>query len=181
VGRLRKRWAISGSYPPRQAPLVENCCRCGRLAALCRKSLIRYSEDELRWKAQSQPTRLTGPRPVPQSDAVNAGFQVLPISRSDSSRSRNHAHDPQGADAREGQMAPSPTVLCPRGVNLPRSFTPLRPCAEFATQPHRAQRQRHRDQCHDSDWLDRRLRFRVHAEPPVKRVVSPFQTPLEAM
>jgi transposase-like protein len=36
---------------------------------------------------------------------------------------------------REGQIAPSPTVLCPRGVNLARPSTPLRPRAEFATQP----------------------------------------------
>jgi putative transposase len=46
-----------------------------------------------------------------------------------------HAHDPQGANAREGQIASSATVLCAGGVNQFIGRGHSRPHSNFATKP----------------------------------------------
>ena len=74
-------------------------------------------------------------RAVKRVTRPTLGFKSFRSAAATLSRSRSHAHDPQRADAREGQIAPGPTVLCSRGVNLARPSPPLRPRAEFATQP----------------------------------------------
>ena len=69
-------------------------------------------------KEISEQHRRTGPPRDQAGGAAGAGVQILSLGRGDTRRRRAHAHDPKGAVANDGQIAPSEAVLRSRGVNI---------------------------------------------------------------